>query len=155
MDNLGVGGVSLVEFLILYEWWAGERPCVGDVCSKATMEKTHPRYLRPGRPISGSAVPSGPCIDMWRSCGFLGALLRALGGLPGGPGRFLSLLVERCGHGLTSRPLEASGSGFLDDLLSLFRYPSLGPAVPSLLVLLGCGIVLLTSVTRSQLGDCS
>ena len=39
-------------------------------------------------PFAGSAVPSGPCIDMWRSCGFLGALLRALGGLPGGPGRF-------------------------------------------------------------------
>ena len=31
---------------------------------------------------------------------------------------------ERCGHGLTSRPLEASGSGFLDDLLSLIGYPS-------------------------------
>ena len=28
------------------------------------------------------------------------------------------------GHGLTSRPLEASGTGFLDDLLFLFGYPS-------------------------------
>ena len=65
-----------------------------------------------------------------------GAMLRALGGLPGGLGRFLpcrlganhcrlrSVGWERCGHGLTSRPLEASGTGFLDDLLSLFGCPS-------------------------------
>ena len=68
--------------------------------------------------------------------GFLGAMLRALDGLPGGSGRFLPCRIganhcrlrsigwERCGHGLTSRPLEASGVGFLDDLLSLFGYPS-------------------------------
>ena len=46
--DLGVGGISIVELLILYELWAGER---------LTLEKTHPRYLRPGRPISVSAVP--------------------------------------------------------------------------------------------------
>ena len=63
-------------------------------------------------------------------------MLRALGGLPGGLGRFLpcrlganhcrlrSIGWERCGHGLTSRPLEATSTGFLDDLLSLFGYPS-------------------------------
>ena len=38
------------------------------------MEKAHPRYLRPGRPISVSAVPFGPGIDIWRSCRFIGAL---------------------------------------------------------------------------------
>ena len=65
-----------------------------------------------------------------------GAMLQALGGLPGGLGRFLPCCLganhcrlrsvgwERCGHGLTSRPLEASGTGFLDYLLSLFGYPS-------------------------------
>ena len=46
--DLGVGGVSYVELLILYELWAGER---------LVLEKAHPRYLRPGRPISVSAVP--------------------------------------------------------------------------------------------------
>ena len=56
--DLGVGGVSYVEVLILYELWAGE---------KLTLEKAHPRYLRPGRPISVSAVPFGPGIDIWRS----------------------------------------------------------------------------------------
>ena len=47
-----------------------------------------------------------------------------MGGLLGGLGRFLpcrlganhcrlqSIGWERCGHGLTSRPLEASGTGF-------------------------------------------
>ena len=37
--DLGVGGVSYVELLILYELWAGER---------LSLEKAHPRYLRPG-----------------------------------------------------------------------------------------------------------
>ena len=46
--DLGVGGVSYVELLILNELWAGER---------LSLEKAHPRYLRPGRQISVSAVP--------------------------------------------------------------------------------------------------
>ena len=37
--DLGVGGVSYVELLIIYELWAGER---------LTLEKAHPRYLRLG-----------------------------------------------------------------------------------------------------------
>ena len=37
--DLGVGGVSYVELLILYELWAGER---------LSLEKAHPRYLRQG-----------------------------------------------------------------------------------------------------------
>ena len=52
--DLGVDGVSFVELLILYELWAGER---------LSLEKAVPRYLRPGRPISLSAVPFGPGID--------------------------------------------------------------------------------------------
>ena len=59
--DLGVGGVSYVELLNLYELWAGER---------LSLEKAHPRKLRPGRPISVSAVPFGPGIDIWRSCRF-------------------------------------------------------------------------------------
>ena len=60
--DLGVGGVSCVELLILHELWAGER---------LPLEKAHPRYLRLGRPISVSAVPFGPGIDIWRSCRFI------------------------------------------------------------------------------------
>ena len=127
VSDLGVGGVSFIELLILYERWAGER---------LVLEMSVPRSRRLHRPISVSAVPAGPSIDIWRSCRFLVAMLRALGGLPGGLGRFLpcrlganhcrlrSVGWERCGHGLTSWPLEASGTGFLDDLLSLFHYPS-------------------------------
>ena len=66
--DLGVGGISYVELLILYELWAGER---------LSLEKAHPRYLRPGRPISVSAVPFGPGKNIWRSCRFIGALMRS------------------------------------------------------------------------------
>ena len=66
--DLGVGCISYVEHLILYEVWAGER---------LSLEKAHPRYL-PGRPISVSAVPFGPGIDIWRSCLFIGTLMRSL-----------------------------------------------------------------------------
>ena len=37
--DLGVGGISYVELLILSELWAGER---------LSLEKAHPRWLRPG-----------------------------------------------------------------------------------------------------------
>ena len=108
VDDLGVGGVSFIELLILYERWAGER---------LVLEMSVPKLRRLYRPISVSAVPFGPSIDIWRSCRFFGAMLRDLGGLPGGLGRFLPCRIganhcrlrsigwERCGHGLTSRPL--------------------------------------------------
>ena len=124
--DLGVGGISYVELLILYELWAGER---------VSLEKAHPRYLRPGRPISLSAVPFGLGTDIWRSCRFLGALMRSLCLLPGGLGRFVPCSIganhcrlrhigwEKCGHGLTSRSRESSSELFLDELLGLFRYP--------------------------------
>ena len=123
--DLGVGGVSFVELLILYELWAGER---------LSLEKAHPRYLRPGRPISVSGVLFGPGTDIWRSCRFIGALMRSLCLLPGGLRRFVPCSTdanhsrlrhigwEECGHGLTSRPRESSSELFLDELLSFFRY---------------------------------
>ena len=110
----------------LFELWAGGR---------LSLEKVEPRYLRPGRPISVSAVPFGPGIDIWRSCRFIGALLRSLCLLPGGLHRFVPFSSgsnhcrlrhidwEKCGHGLTSRPRESSSELFLNVLLSLFRYP--------------------------------
>ena len=124
--DFGVGGISYVELLILYELWAGER---------LSLEKARPRYFRPERPISVSAVPFGPGIDIWRSCRFIGALMRSLCLLPGGLRRFIPCSIganhcrlrhigwEKCGHGLTSRPRESSSELFLGELLSLFRYP--------------------------------
>ena len=46
--DLGPGGISYVELLILYELWAGER---------FGFEKAVPRCMRVDRPISVSAVP--------------------------------------------------------------------------------------------------
>ena len=127
VDDLGVGGVSFIELLILFERWAGEEVGLGNV---SKLRRLH-------RQISVTTVLVGPSIDMWRSCRFLGAMIRALiwppwwfgvGFLPCRIGanhcRLRSIGWERCGHGLTSRPLEASGSGFLDDLLPLCGYPS-------------------------------
>ena len=124
--DLGVGGISYVELLILYELWAGER---------LALEKAHPRYLWPGRPISVSAVPFGPGIDIWRSCLFIGAMMRSLCLLPGGLRRFVPCSIganhcrlrhigwEKCGHGLTSRPQESASAPFLDQLLLPFHCP--------------------------------
>ena len=118
--DLGVGGVSFVELLILYELWTGER---------LSLEKAHPRYLRLARPISVSAVPFGLGIDIWRSCRFIGALMRSLCLLPGGLARFVPCFIganhcrlrhigwEKCGHGLTSRSRESASAPFLDELL--------------------------------------
>ena len=97
------------------------------------LEKAVPRYRRPGRSISVSAVPLGPGTDIWRSCRYIGALFRALVGLPGGIRRFVSCDVganhcrlrhlgwEKCGHGLTSRPRESSAAALLGGKLPL-RY---------------------------------
>ena len=124
--DLGVGGVSYVKLLILYEFWAGER---------LELEIAVPRYRRPGRSISVSAVPFGPGTDFWRSCRFLGPLFRELRDLPFGLRRFIPCVFganhcrlrhigwERCGHGLTSRPRESSSVDFLEKLLVMFGYP--------------------------------
>ena len=127
----GAGDLGICEFhtlrlLILYERWAGER---------LVIEGAVPFARRVGRPISVSAVPVGPGIDIGRSCRFLGSLFRFLALLPGGLGRFLPCRIganhcrlrhlgwEKCGHGLTSRPRETSHPGFLDSLLAVFCYP--------------------------------
>ena len=125
--DLGAGGVSYVELLILYERWAGER---------LRIEESTPKYRRPGRPISVSAAPSCPDADIWKLCRYFGHMLRALVRLPGGLGRFIPGRIganhgrlrhvgwEKCCHGLTCRPRESSGEGFLSDLLGLLGYPS-------------------------------
>ena len=141
--DLGVGCISYVEMLILYELWAGER---------LSTEKAHPRYLRPGRPISVSAVTCGPGIDIRRSCRFIGAMMKSLCLLPGGLGRFVPCSIganhcglrhvgwERCSHGFTSRPRESASGPFLDQLLQLSQCPprSSGALLPGTLPLWYC-----------------
>ena len=55
VDDLGVGGISYVELFILYERWAGE---------SLILEMSVPKSKRADRPISVSAVPSEPSIDV-------------------------------------------------------------------------------------------
>ena len=153
--DLGVGGISYVELLILYEFWAGERLSLG---------KAHPRYLRPGRSISVSVVPFGPGIDIWRSCRFIGAMMRSLCLLPGGLGGFVPCSIganhcrlrhigwENSGHGLTSRPCESASEPLLNELLGLFRYPP-GSGL-YLLVLFPFVFVLLVLLAGPPLGGC-
>ena len=124
--DLGGCGVSNVELLIFHELWAGER---------LELEKAVPRYRRPGRSISVSAVPFGPGTDIWRSCRFIGALLRGLRDLPFGLRNFVPCDIGAnhcrlrhigwvgCGHGLTSRPRESASEDFLNRLSVLFGYP--------------------------------
>ena len=150
-DDLGVGGVSFVEILILYELWAGER---------LSLEKAVPRHRRVGRPISVSAVPFGPGIDIWRSCRFFRAIFRALSLLPGGLGRYIPGSIganhsrlrhigwDKCSHGLSSRPRETSSVWFLDELLVFF----LGIHLPLVLVCLQ-GPYLLGFSLRVLLGE--
>ena len=126
VGDLGVGGVSYLELLILYEKWAADR---------LVVESAVPFARRVGHPISVSAVPVGPGIDIGRSCRFLRSLVRFLALLPGGLIRFLPCRIganncrlrhlgwEKCGHGLTSRPRETSDPVFLDSLLEVFGYP--------------------------------
>ena len=117
----------MLNYSFCMSLWAGER---------LSLENAVPRRRRVGRPISMSAVPVGPGIDIWRSCRFFGAIFRALRLLPGGLGRFLPGCIganhgrlrhigwEKCSHGLTSRPRETSSVCFLDELLVLFGYPA-------------------------------
>ena len=127
VTDLGPGGVSYVELLILYERWAGER---------LRIEESLPKYRRPGRPISVLAAPLCPDADIWKLCRYFGHMLRALVRLPGGLGRFLPGRIganhgrlrhigwEKCCHELACRPRETSGEGFLSDLLGLLGYPT-------------------------------
>ena len=123
--------------------------------------KALPRYQRPGRPISVRAIPFGPGNDIWRSCRFVGALMRSFCTLLGCLGGFMPCAIgatycrlrhigwERCGHG----PRESASKAFLSGLLQLFRCPP-GSALRYLLVLCLLGFALYGLPVGSPLGVC-
>ena len=122
---MGPGCISCDELLILYELWAGER---------FQFEKTVPRYRRVDLPISLSAVPFGPGIDIRRYCKLLGAMLRALCALPGSLGR----LPTTAGYAILvgKNPVMVSPPG----LVRLLVIGSLMSCFFSLVTLLGLGL---------------
>ena len=124
--DLGHFGISFLELLILFEQWAGFR---------LLSEKATRPHVRAGRPISVSSVPVSEGIEIRHGCQFISSLVRALGKLPGGFGRFLPCQVgthlsrlrhlgwNQCSHGLTSRPLESCDHRCLCAVCGVLGYP--------------------------------
>ena len=125
-DDLGHFRISFLEILILFEQWAGHR---------LLGEKVTRPHVRAGRPISVSSVPVSEGIEIRHGCQFISSLVRALGKLPGGLGRFLPCQVgthlsrlrhlgwNQCSHGLTSRPLESCHHRCLSAVCGILGYP--------------------------------
>ena len=82
--DFGHDGISFLELLILFEHWAGHR---------LLGEKVTRPHVRAGRSISVSSVPVSEGMEIRHGCQFLSSLVRALGKLPGGLGRFLPCQV--------------------------------------------------------------
>ena len=124
--DLGHFGVSFLELLILFEQWAGHR---------LLAEKVTRPHVRAGRPISVSSVPVSEGMEIRHGCQFISSLVRALGKLPGGLGRFLPCQVgthlsrlrhlgwNQCSHGLTSRPLESCHHRCLSAVCGILGHP--------------------------------
>ena len=124
--DMGHFGVSFLELLILFEQWAGHR---------LLSEKVTRPHVRAGRPISVSSVPVSEGIEIRHGCQFISSLVRALGKLSGGLGRFLPCQVgthlsrlrhlgsNQCSHGFTSRPLESCHHRCLSAVSGILGYP--------------------------------
>ena len=127
-DSLDLGhfGISFLELLILFEQWAGHR---------LLSEKVTRPHVRAGRPILVPSVPVSEGIEIRHGCQFISSLVRALGKLPGGLGRFLPCQIgthlsrlrhlgwNQCSHGLTSRPLESCHHRCLSAVCGILGYP--------------------------------
>ena len=119
--DLGVGGVSFVEMLILYELRAGER---------LVLERPSPGIGGLDAQFQCRLFRLVQALIFGVPAGSLGPFQGTL--LPGGSGRFMPCGTganyrvhrhigwEKCGHGLTSRPRESASEGFfLNELLLL------------------------------------
>ena len=123
---LAAGGISFVEILILYNFWAGVR---------LVLENAVPRYRRPGRHFQCRLFRLVQALIFGVRAGshgrfFARCVLRLVG-----IGRFMlcdtganhcrlrHIGWEKCGHGLTCRPRETASEEFLNELPVLFRYP--------------------------------
>ena len=80
--DLGVGDISYVELPILYELWAGERLSLGLSLGIFVLRAQFRCRLF----LLVQAY-------IWRSCRFIGALMRSLCLLPGGLARFVPCFI--------------------------------------------------------------
>ena len=101
---IGHFGISYLAVLILFEQWAGHR---------FLNEKFTRSHVRANRPISISSALVSEGTKIRQGCRFISCLVRALGKLHGGLGRFLPwhmsrlrhLWWDQCSHSFSSRPL--------------------------------------------------
>ena len=156
VDDLGIGGVSYLELLILYELWAGER---------LVPEVAIPARGRRKRPILVSAVPAfqalilgvhvcssvacfGPCVSCLEAC--LGFCLAVLGRITVACVMLFGRSVDMVLHLGLGRPQSLSfwtlSWGCLGILLVLVTC--------CLLVIFRCGIILVVLLYVSLLGNC-
>ena len=83
-------------------------------------EKVTRPHVRAGRPISVSSVPVSEGIEIRHGCQFISSLVRALGKLPGGLGRFLPCQV---GTHLSRLRLESCHHRCLSAVCGILGYP--------------------------------
>ena len=125
--DFGGGGVSYVELLIMYElwqvsglYWRSLFLGVGVGGAKFQCRL----FLWVQELIFGVRVASLViCLELWAHClvGMKGFFPCQVGG---DHCRLRHICWVKSEHGLTSRPKETSSAPCLDELLTLFRYPS-------------------------------
>ena len=84
-EGIGHFGVSFLKGLILFEQWAGHR---------LLSEKVTPPHVRANRPILITSVLVSEGFEIRLGCQLIRSLVRALGKLPRGIGRFLPCRVR-------------------------------------------------------------
>ena len=122
--DMGHFGGAFLEFLILFQQWAGHR----------LLHENRPP-VRANRPILIPSVSVSEGLEIRHGCQFISCLVGALAKLPGGFGRFLPcgkgshmsrlrhLGWNQCSHGLTSRPLESCHHQCLEALCGVWAVP--------------------------------
>ena len=110
--DLGHGGISFLELLILFEQWAGHQ---------LLGEKVTRPHVRAGRPTFVSSVLVSEGMEIRHGCQFINSLVRGAG-----YGTHLSRLRHlgwnQCSHGLTSRPLESCHHRCLSAVCGILGY---------------------------------
>ena len=110
--------------------------CIGLLGWSPVAQREVTRPVRAHRLVSISSVTVSEGIEILQGCRFISSLVRALGKLPGGLGRFLPCAVcshmsrlrhlewNQWSHGQTSRPLETCHHECLKAVCGVLGYPA-------------------------------